>query len=206
MTRAALLATALVLASIVASASAAEPEPQDVVLTEDVGVAFSVTSSSPILPGEPINFVLTATNHGDDPVEFLALSSSYFVHEIVSGPADCTMGIIVADGDGFFVYYLTWYLAGALGEPLEPGETRVCHFQMALTSAAPAVYPFTFGLPSYYTDPNPANDRVTLYLRRGDLAPTTLPSNSALAMLLLSLGLMVAAGFGMRGRARRRAT
>lgn len=202
MNRAAILLSVLVFASVLASAGATEREPEDVVLTEDVGVEFAVTSSSPLLPGEPINFTLTATNHGDDPVDFLALSSSHFVHEIEPGPADCTMGIVVADGDGFFVYYLNWYIAGAIGEPLQPGESRVCHFQMALSTVAPAVYPFTFGLPSYYTDPNPANDRVTLYLRRGDLAPTTLPSNSPLALLLLGLGLVLSAGWSMRRQVR----
>lgn len=197
-----ILLCALVLASAMVSANAAGSEPEGFVLTEDVSVSFSVTSNNPIMPGEAIDFVLSATNHGDEAITFLALSSSYFLHEIFPGPADCAMGIVVADGDDFFVYYLNWYVAGALGEPLQPGESRVCHFQMALTDDAPPVFPFSFGLPSFFTDPNPANDRVTLYLRRGDLAPATLPSNSPLAMLLLGLSLTFAAAAGIRKYAR----
>lgn len=200
MIRAVALAYGLVLASLVTSANAANTDPKGFVLTEDVGVEFAVTSSSPFLPGEPIDFVLTVTNHGDESIEFLALLSSTFVHELFPGPADCFLITQVGDGKDFYIYNLAWFVSGAAGDgPLEPGESRTCHFQMALTSAAPAVFPFTFGLPNYYTDPNPANDRFTLYLRRGDLLPTTLPSNSPLALVLLGLGLVVAA----RSRIRR---
>ncbi|MGB2788759.1 MAG: hypothetical protein WBC13_05510, partial [Dokdonella sp.] len=47
-----------------------------------------------------------------------------------------------------------------------------------------------FGLlQTTYYDLDPSNNTATVVLRRGDLAPTTLPSHSPLALLLLALGL-----------------
>jgi hypothetical protein len=169
------------------------------VLTEDIGVTFSASPTENLVPGQPIDFELTVTNHGDESVDFLALSSSHFVHEIVSGPSDCGLVTVVADGENFYEFWRTWYVSGAAGgAPLEAGESRTCHFQMALTYEAPVSYPFTFGLPDFFTDPNPDNDRVTLILRRGDLAPVAVPSLSAYAMLLLVAMLAIAACLGFR--------
>lgn len=169
-----------------------------VVLTEDIGVSFSAMPTENLVPGDSIEFELTATNHGDEAVDTVTLSSSDYVDEIVRVGSDCTLITVVADGEDFFFYYLNWYLAGAGGPPLEAGESRTCHFQMTLTPAAPAVYDFTFGLPTYYFDPNPSNDRVTVTLQRGDLAPVAVPSLSAYAMLLLVATLAIAACFGFR--------
>jgi hypothetical protein len=171
-------------------------------LTEDIAVAFTATPSEHLVPGQPIDFVLTVTNLGDEPVTPVVLRSSFFLHEIqFIAQQDCFLVVSIADGEDFFVYFFSWYVAGAVGgPPLEAGESRACQFQMALTSEAPAEYPFTFGLSDSHSDSNPENDQVTLILRRGDILPTVLPVNVPVAMWLLGFGMVTVAGCAIRRR------
>lgn len=175
----------------------------DPLLRNDIAVTFTATPSDQLSPGEPIDFVLTASNLGDVPVTFVVLRSSFFLHEIQAiSQQDCILVTTVADGDDFFVYYFSWYVAGAVGgPPLEAGESRTCHFQMALTSEAPAVFPFTFGYVSDSPpDSNPDNDQATVILRRGDIAPVAIPMLSPAFLLILAIGLAIAACHAGRRR------
>jgi len=91
--------------------------------------------------------------------------------------------------NGGFDYLLDWDVANYLvGAPtLTAGETRVCHFEIALTDAAPAAFVFGFNLSTYMQDPDPSNDVAVVTLNRAAAAPTTVPSLTAWACGLLIL-------------------
>jgi hypothetical protein len=160
-------------------------------LTSDVGVTLSASPTTQLTTGEPINFTMTVTNYGPDPIPVVEVMSSMWLNQIFPisyDPSECTLIVSVLDGVTPS-YSMSWIIAGLPGEPVfAANETRTCHFSLSLTAAAPAVTPFSFGLPSFITDLNPDNDAVTVLLQRAIDAIPTLSS----MMLWLLAGLLAA--------------
>jgi hypothetical protein len=134
---------------------------------------------------------LSVTNNGADELSTVLVTSSVYVDEMsfVSVNADeCFLFVVVGDlANGGYDYRSEWWVSlPDLSPPIAAGETRVCHFQIALTDLAPATYPFSFGLPVYFHDPNPSNDRVTVLLHRAAATPTQVPTLSAAMLRLLA--------------------
>lgn len=195
---------AVILAIGVIALSNVQATPLDYIIPSDIAVSLSADKTTDLHPGEVITFTLAATNVGNQPAFPVVLASSHFVDEFNFVSADCVLVTVVADGKDFYEYWFTWYAAALPGAPpILPGDSRICRFQFALTTHAPAVYPFTFGLPSFFTDPNPDNDNATVVLRRGDLAAHELPVDSPIVLLLLALGMMVIGGYETQARFRK---
>ena len=171
----------------------------DVVLPSDVAVMLSAAPSMDLVPGQAIDLTLTATNRGAIPVNLVILTSSDYVNEIRPLSFDeieCYLILTVVDGGTSFFYFLSWDVAnpGVGSPPLEPGESRTCHFQLSITSQAPPVFPFGFGLASEFMDTDPSNDRATVYLRRRGAELTPIPAASPIGLLLLAGFLAISAG------------
>lgn len=176
-------------------------QPADFIPT-DLAVQFSAEPTDGIESGQTIHFTVSVTNHGPEPVESVTLMSSNFVDEFYldNATADCQAFLTrITDGNGFYYYNQIWY--PAFFSTLEVGEARTCHFTLDFSHLAPPVFPFSFGLASYETDLNPANDTQAVVLRRGRL-PATLPTLSPQAQILLGLGMLACAGLAIRHRRR----
>ncbi|HET9033926.1 MAG TPA: hypothetical protein VFN25_13610 [Dokdonella sp.] len=159
-------------------------------IPSDVAITMTATPSDNLSPGELISFVITATNLGPAAVPVLPMISSQFIDEFDLGPggsSNCPgIALQVADGKYFF-YNLVW--DPTITAPLAAGETRVCELKFSLTEAAPEILPFTFGIYESWVDLNEANNSATVILRRGDMAPVTLPMLSPGALMVL-LGML----------------
>jgi hypothetical protein len=170
----------------------------------DISVAFTAQPDSGLVPGQPIIFTLTVTNLGPEPVpasgsKFSLYSSDFFDQFDVSsaGTADCLgFGAIVSDGKTFH-YNLVWFPTFLSQGELAVGEIRSCHFTLALSNQAPAVWPFSFGVAEFFADLNPENNISTVILRRGDIAPIAVPALSfqALMLLIVALASMACSAF-----------
>jgi len=162
----------------------------EVIIPSDLSVHLSAEPTS-VQPGQPVVLTLTIVNHGPETVADVALISADFYDQIDLGfgEVDCSGFVLsVADGQSFHFNY--WWFPMVFDGPLAVGEARTCHITRAITPQMPPVWPFSFGLlQTTYYDLDPSNNTATVVLRRGDLAPTTLPSHSPLALLLLALGL-----------------
>jgi len=183
------------LAFVSAYASAAPPP---VIVPTDVDVRLTATPSANLQPAQPIDFALAVTNLGPMPAPNVVVASTVFVNQIhlIPDSNDCLLILGTMDGSAgpSFSYY--WF--PTLGAPaLAVGETRTCHFQMALTASSPPSYAFGFGLPPEFVDLELSNDNATVVLRR-TVAP--IPALSTGFMLLLAT-LLAAAAWGSRGTA-----
>ncbi len=165
----------------------------------DLSVDFTAQPSSSLVPGQPIEFTVTVTNHGPEPVPAvgsnLALFSSDFYDQFDSsfGSADCQgYTVFVSDGDAFH-FNLVWFPTFQDQGALEVGESRSCHITLALSNQAPAEWPFSFGVAESFDDINPDNNVSTVILRRGDMAPIAVPTLSTYALLLLIVALALLA-------------
>lgn len=136
------------------------------VISSDVSVELTGSPTSNLAPGQIIHFTLSLTNHGSESIPFLGIVSSEFYDEfdLSANANDCPLILNVLDGDTFFRYLYTWL--PTLSSAISPGETRVCHFQTALSANAPTVVPLTFGLSTDFVDPDPSNNSATVYLSR----------------------------------------
>ena len=176
---------------------------QGIVLPGDVSVSLSAEPSARLEPYQTIHFTLTVTNNGPSPITPLALISSAIYDELTlyDGTNDCNLITSVADGPTDFWYYRTWYIAAeTVGlPPLAVGETRTCHFTESLTPSAPAIWPYSFGIPVSWSDPDPSNNAATVYLRRA--IPAAPVPALAPTMTWLLAGLFVAAACLKRKRA-----
>ena len=191
--------------AVIALALLASPliHAAEVVIPSDLSVHLSAQPAVNIEPGEPIVFTLTITNHGPEPVNHVGFISSDFYDQIDLnfGGADCK-GIVlsVADGETFHFNY-SWYPTLFDG-PLAVGESRTCHITLALTHQAPPIWSLGFSLRTFFEDINPSNNAATVILRRGEAAPTTVPSHSPLTLLLLVMGLLATAWWMLSQRVR----
>jgi hypothetical protein len=180
-------AVALVfLAGIEATASAGDFE-----LPYDVGVTLTASPTDDLVPGQPVDMTLSVTNHGSGDLSTVLVTTSVYVDEMqfVSINADeCFLFVVVGDlAGGGYDYRTEWWVAlPDLAPPIAGGETRVCHFQIALTALAPAAYTFSFGLPDSFHDPDPSNDRPSVTLHRAAAAPAQVPALSAGMLWLLA--------------------
>lgn len=168
---------------------AAAADAGSIVLPSDVSVTLTAARTIDLTTDQPVDFTLSVTNHGPAPVHILELTSSNWVDQfyIVPGSASCYIGVTVVDLIDSFHYFYFWDVAGLPGTPdLGPGETKTCHFQLALTAHARATTVFSFGLPDFIVDPDPSNDRATVTLQR---AVAVVPALSS-AMLVLLTGLL----------------
>jgi hypothetical protein len=187
----------LLAAACLASVTAHATVPP-IIVPSDIAVTLTATPTVNLMPDQRIAFTLTVTNLGPATVNDLIVQSSpiYGEFDLSTGTVDCQyMALEVADNPTDFYYRFVWYLAGFSGD-FPAGETRTCHISFLITAQAPAVTPFTFGLPYYYVDINPSNDSATVFLQRAiDPIPALSP-----AMLLL-LASMMAATAGVVRRA-----
>jgi hypothetical protein len=140
-------------------------------------------------PLQPIHFTLAVTNRGPKEIPFLFLYTSPLYDDIFTiydGTSDCGLGTQVADGPTTYWYYRVWDVSSeVLGyPPLEPGETRTCHFTESLWSSAPPQSSYSFRIPESWSDPDPSNDVSTVYLRRA-VATASVPALSPTSMWLL---------------------
>ena len=172
----------------------------DVPLPSDVSFRMAASPSRGISAGHTIELTLSVTNNGPVALKTVPILSSNFYDQfdLASTQSDCFIVLIVADDGTPYSYYYIWYPTDEF--EMEVGETRVCHIKLALTRAAPFVTAFSFGLPDFYVDANPANDRAAVYLQKAvDSVPMLSPAIEALlAMLIAATGLCF--GLGRTGR------
>jgi hypothetical protein len=179
-------------------------------LPSDVGVTLAASPTTGLLPGQPIDVTFSVSNLGSEELPVIFTMSSVYVDEmqlVTINPDECFLYVLVGDlADGGYDYRIVWEPASPdFAPPLAPGETRVCHFQIALGASAPAAYDFSFGLPDFFHDPDPSNDRVTVVLHRAAAAPTQVPTLSVamlwlLATLFAIVGMIVLKASGRASR------
>jgi hypothetical protein len=172
------------------------------VVPADISVSLGAEPSMDLVSGQPINFTISATNHGPNAANTLLISSSEFTTEfdLSNAQSDCQgLVLAVADTEFGFFYYYDWYVSD--GGSLQIGETRSCHLSLLVSTSAPAVWSFGFELPEFFTDINPTNNSASVTLRRALAEPTPIPAVSPLGLLLLG-GLFAFVGtFARRTRA-----
>lgn len=187
---------------ILAELVSANVQSQEILYT-DIGVTLSAAPTTGLRTGQPINVSVTATNYGPTAVPFLELNSSTFVNEFgqfVTNPDECFLFATVVDAVPVAYYYINWDVANVYGQgtpPFDVGESKTCHFQMSLTSAAPMSTTFSFGVSTYFSDIDPSNDVGSVTLVRAPAAPSQVPATS-LSTLVLLFGLI--AVLGLRSR------
>jgi hypothetical protein len=171
----------------------------------DIGVTMTATPSTGLHTGQVIDIALTATNYGPEPADSLELDSSYFYHEFSITNIDLVacyqFGGSMSDGV-LPVFDAFWIIAGVPGtgmQPLAVGETRTCRFQLVLMADAPQVTPFSFGVSTFYSDINSANNIATVYLQRA-ITAVPLLGRSAILLLIALVSLAGAVGAGARAR------
>jgi hypothetical protein len=125
-------------------------------LPGDVSVTLTATPSVNLVPGERIQFTVTATNLGPSEIaQPFILSSSMIMGELDTGStesSDCEVVTEVVDlRNGGSYYLLNWEVIGLPGSPqsLAVGDTATCHFSEAITSFAPPSLQFSMGLADY---------------------------------------------------------
>ena len=152
----------------------------------DVAVSLTATPTQSLMAEQPIALTLAVTNNGPAPLDFVFVASSEFHTDFRLMTADCRIvtGILEVDGPAT---YLAYWVPTDDG-PMQVGETRTCHVQMALTPRAAPVVAWTWGLLETDTDPVPANDRATVFLRRAiESVPLASPLALCIATWLLAL-------------------
>ena len=173
-----------------------------VALPSDVSVSLMAEPTLGLESGDAVAFTVSVTNNGPEVVDRLSLASSFFRDEldVFAGSVIACEGpliVSVADYIGGYEYWISWDPVSPTDPALltlDVGETRTCHFSMPLTSAAPDVYPFSFGLADFLADLDASNNSASVTLRRAvglDVAPVPTLSPFALSMLGVLLTGMV---------------
>jgi hypothetical protein len=159
--------------------------------------------------------IFSVTNYGDEEIPVLITGSSRYVDEltIVSvNPDECQLIVLEEKlSNGGYDYLMEWFVSGpepTFDPPLAPGETRTCHFQIALTRNTPPAFNFSFGLSKGFHDPDPSNDRATVVLHRAAAAPTEVPTLSTAMLWLLAALFAIVGMIALKasGRASRRSS
>jgi hypothetical protein len=169
-----MLRTALMVVAILA-ASARLAIAQPVPLYTDVAVTLGATPTRNLSTGDTITFTTTITNNGPVAVGYVAIIGPQIFSEFYNPTSawnDC--GLMTTTGDSEFgpFWVIEWFPDGLGEAPLAVGETRTCHFTLAVAPAFPGTYSFTMMLPDYWSDIDPGNDQATVILSR---AITTVP-------------------------------
>jgi uncharacterized protein DUF11/exosortase sorting signal-containing protein len=166
------------------------PRAGTISLPADVSVSLTAEPNSNLQSGQRIEFTISVTNHGPEPVTLVDVLSSpiYDELDINTATADCgnTLGLIVVDlSDGFYYVY-DWDPTLEL-TPLMVGETRTCHLNLAFTQWAPDTFSLTFSMPYWLIDLDSSNNSATVTLRRaGQGTATPVPTVSPLSLAVLS--------------------
>jgi len=173
------------------------------VIPADIGVVLTAAPTSNLTTGQSVDFVITVTNYGPGSASYLVLQSSAFMNQFanfVADPNECYLVTTVTDAYPRPNYNLNWEIANVLAvpgsQPFGPGETRSCHLRVTLTDQASAVTQFSFDVPSYFVDINPANDISAVFLIR---AVRVVPILSETAMILLAILLIALASAAQVG-------
>ncbi|HET9031667.1 MAG TPA: hypothetical protein VFN25_02050 [Dokdonella sp.] len=85
----------------------------NIMVPADVSVNLVAEPNSGLVSGQPITFTLSATNHGPEPVDVVAFSSSQFTNEfeVFIATTDCEgLGLVVGDTEFSYFYYYVWGL------------------------------------------------------------------------------------------------
>ena len=158
-------------------------------IPSDISTAVTAAPQTDLQPGQMVTFTVSITNHGPAPVSSLLVTGPQ-VYDQLFFPAgswnDSGMFVNVVDLVDTSHWNTIWYPAAPIAPAIAVGETRTCHLQLALTSAAPAIMPVSFGLPQFIVDQNPANDRATVLLAK-PVRPVPGPSPGVLALLTFLL-------------------
>jgi hypothetical protein len=170
----------------------------------DIGVTMTATPSTGLRTGQVIDIALTATNYGPGAADYLVLNSSWYFHEFsitnIDAVACYQFGGAVGEGETHPSFLAEWFIAGVPDTGMQPfaaGESRTCQFQLVLMADAPPVTVFSFGVSTYFSDINPANNVATVYLQRAVAAVPTLNRTSIL-LLLACVTLVGAVGASRR--------
>ncbi len=172
------------------------PAQAQVDVPADISIGLSADPSTGLVPGQPILFTLSATNHGPEPVDNLLLISVDFVDEIDPsyGSTDCQgLGVVVSDGQ---TYHYNYWWRPTFDGVLNDGATRTCHLEIALSSRAPPIWAFGFAVADFYFDINPANNSATVILQRAVDGAVPVPTLSS-ALLILLAALLTCIGCAM---------
>jgi hypothetical protein len=173
-------------------------------IPSDIGVTLTASPTTDLLPGQPIDMTLSVTNYGPESEPIVIVSSTVFVDElnvVETNFDECAIQLVVGDlANGDYDYRIDWTVAGLGGvaPPIAAGETRICHFGIALTQHAPSPYTFAFDL-VYVSDPNPGNDNAAVVLTRAAAPPPQPVPTLSTAML----GLLAALSAGLAALALR---
>jgi hypothetical protein len=169
---------------------ARETLAQPLAIPADIGVTMTATPSTGLHTGQAIDIAITATNYGPQAADHLELSSAYYWNEYAITQIDAVacyqFAGAIGEGPGHPWYIDSWIIAGVPDTGMQPfavGESRTCHFQLTLMAAAPAVTAYTFGVPTFFSDINPANNVATVYLQRA-LAAVPIFGRSSIFLLV----------------------
>jgi len=167
--------------------AAAQPVPLDT----DVAVTLSAAPTSNLVTGDLVTFTAAITNNGPASLGYVALLGPNIYGEFTfphGAWTDCEIIISTADTEAGPYWILEWYPNDVGTVSMAVGETKTCHFTLAITSSFPATYAFPMFLPSYWSDIVAVNDRATVRLSRPvQSVPALTP------LLLVALGLLVCA-------------
>lgn len=171
-------------------------------LPSDISVGLTAEPDSNLQSGQRIAFTISVTNHGPEPAAPVIMGSSpiYDELDVYTATADCgdTLGLAVVDTSDGFYYAFSWFPTIDL-VPLDVGETRYCHVNMAFTEWAPDTFTLTFAFPYWLVDLDGSNNSATVTLQRAAAVATAVPTLSPLSLLLLA-GLLVACAGLARSR------
>jgi hypothetical protein len=162
-----------------------------IALPSDIAVTLAVSPSTQLVPGQPFVATISVTNNGPVTVPVFELLSSKYTDEfdLNVGSNDCGMGQEIVDGD--VSYSMAFWDVYALGV----GETRICHWTLALSPYAAQSTLFSFGLAYFHTDPKSPNDMGFAYLKQANSA---IPALSNISLVLLTTFLIGIAGAAAR--------
>jgi len=177
----------------------------EVPVPADIRVTLTANPSEHLIPGEPIQAVLTVTNLGPDPVQNLIIQSASFVNEYDITAFDCQDFLLVVQdqGNGGYSYVVIWFAVGQLFSQttqLDVGQSLTCNMTFVLTRAASLNYNVSFGLPNDYIDVNPSNDTGTVTLQQ-DVPTVPAMGKVSLAILLFMMAVTAAVTLLRRRRA-----
>jgi hypothetical protein len=169
-------------------------------LPTDLGLELIAAPTSNLVPGQVVEFAVSASNYGPLDLAVAPFVSQPFANEFRLTWVETGCSIATGTGaDG--KHYLGWNAAddGSDGRPppLLVGETRTCRFQITLTATAPTPYRFYLELlsPPFF-DLNATNDGAAVDLTLVPDPISSLPTLSDFAKAMLVLLLAIGGAFG----------
>ncbi|WP_131997063.1 hypothetical protein [Dokdonella fugitiva] len=165
-----------------------------VAIPSDVSVDVQASQSSNLHPGDRITFTVSATNHGPEVISEWAFRSSPIYDELDIGSisTDCfgQFFVSVVDLENSFYYEFDWYPPH---QPVQPGQSLICHVSIDYTAYAPPSYQFGYFLSSYLTDLDPSNNASFVELTRAAAPPLAVSAISNRGLVALFALIVIAA-------------